>query len=167
MKVLDLNLSKYILRDDLEEEDLKGLKPFYDNINPPVSGITGFCNFCEESFPVEECYSFYKKSIIKARICRNCASKALHLLSEDDVFAWHTEDRERICNAGLRVFRVAWGDPRENRLELREYLPPKGSSGSQRSWQIAERFTSKADLKRRIKELDQDELTIFEHRSNS
>jgi hypothetical protein len=150
----DDNEPEAVIKDELEFEP--------QEVTSHASGIIGFCDFCEQSFLVEQCYSMYEKGIIKARICRACASKALAEFGDEQPFGWHTADREKICNAGLRIFRVVIGDLTRP-AELRELLPSKNGI-IQRTWQNSEYFDTKAALKRRIKELEQDNHIIFENR---
>lgn len=75
-------------------------------------------------------------------------------------------DREKIVKSGLRLLKPGG---RMKVYELQELLPMKSGAHSPSgqalySFQIIEKFETKAAMQRRIKELEQDEHLIFESR---
>jgi hypothetical protein len=75
---------------------------------------------------------------------------------DDQPHAWRTEDRIKIVNAGLRLYR-AHNVPRP---EIRQFVP--NDAGNFGSWRILEKFETIAALKRRYDAMKTDPNTIFE-----
>jgi hypothetical protein len=74
-------------------------------------------------------------------------------------FGFFMRDREKIVHAGLRLLRVG---QRLGTNELQELKALK-SGGKGYSFQIIEKFDTKAAMQRRIKDLEHDERIIFEN----
>jgi hypothetical protein len=140
------------------------------------------CDFCDRPIPD---YALFHGKSANYTICAACASEALHTLldpSDPEVIAEAQDkeialgdppfgcsayrDRMKLLKAGLRVFRVdahtctikefKWG-----KTSLNEGIDPSSEQGS---WQKFEHFPTKAAVKRRIQELDQDARIVFESR---
>jgi len=78
------------------------------------------------------------------------------MIDDNDTHAWYTEDRVKIVNAGLTLYRAH----KVPRPEIRQFvLNDQQNFGS---WRIAETFETVAALKRRYHEMKTDPHTIFE-----
>lgn len=159
-----------VIKDELEMEPAE---------LPPPGVCVALCDFCHTRQAAQELYFTYDETTrTNAKICRACASKALHDLldpsdpdairdaqtAEDDTLhhSWYSRDMDKMLRAGLRIFRVC-----ERELLLKEYSRVIGGVGSpdyiSGSWKHVERFQTKKALKERMAELEQDEHIIFEN----
>lgn len=122
------------------------------------------CDFCGKLYGDDKLYiesepQFAAGGIVA--ICKTCISEAIKTVFPNDehaVLQLYMRDREKIVRSGLRMFSVSG---RLGTHELQELLPMK-SGGQGYTWQIVEKFDSKAALKRRMHELEHDERIIFE-----